>query len=164
MIKYALYCDKGHEFESWFSSSSAYDTQAEKSLVECPVCGSAKVQKALMAPSVATAKKKEARSERAAKAAAMQSNLPVPARPPGPVALLDEDHRKLRESIKDLHAKITENTVDVGDRFPQEARRMHDGETSERPIRGQASLKQAKELWEDGIPVLPIPPLPDDQN
>lgn len=170
MIKYALYCDKGHDFESWFSGSAAYDEQAENGLVECPVCGSVKVAKALMAPSVSTARKKEARTERAAKAALAQAaagsaNLPVPAAPAsGPMALLDEDQRKLREAIRELHTKITENTVDVGEKFPEEARRIHDGEAPERPIRGQASLKQAKELWEEGIPVLPVPSLPDDKN
>ncbi len=168
MIKYALYCDKGHDFESWFSSSSAFDEQSEKALVECPFCASTKVSKALMAPSVSTAKKKEARAERMHKAAIAQAAAshasPQIASNAAPVALLDDDHRKLREAIKELHHKVTENTVDVGENFSEEARKIHDGEAPERAIRGQASLKQAKELWDDGIPVLPIPALPDDKN
>ena len=170
MIKYALYCDKGHEFESWFSSSAAYDEQADKGLVVCPFCASTKVAKALMAPSIATAKKKEARAERMqkaamAQAATAQGKSPVAAgSSPAPVALLDDEHRKLREAIQKLHQNVIENTVDVGEKFSEEARKIHDGDAPERQIRGQASLQQAKELWDEGIAVVPIPSLPDDKN
>ncbi|MFN3889812.1 MAG: DUF1178 family protein [Beijerinckiaceae bacterium] len=154
MIKYALVCENGHEFESWFSDSEAYDKQAKRGFVDCPHCGSTKVQKALMAPSVSTSKRR-ARNE-----AAMQ---PPPA-PAQPVAILDEKQRALREAIRELHAKITENTVDVGAQFSEEARRMHLGEAPQRAIRGQASIAEARELWDEGIPVLPVPSLPDERN
>ncbi|MCC2099153.1 MAG: DUF1178 family protein, partial [Hyphomicrobiales bacterium] len=159
MIKYALVCQKGHEFESWFAGSQAFDEQAAKGLVECPFCGSKKISKALMAPSVSTSRKKEGRTqERREEAVRQLASPPEPAAdgdvpPPGAsgsVALLDENQLKLREAIRELHTKMTQNTVDVGEKFSEEARRMHDGEAPERPIRGQASLKQAKELWEDG--------------
>ncbi|MGE3247290.1 MAG: DUF1178 family protein [Beijerinckiaceae bacterium] len=182
MIKYSLRCDKGHEFESWFAGSAAYEEQVDRGLVECPFCGSQNVSKALMAPSVSTARKKEARMEAigrqmAARAIAAQGAAPAAAAPvsvpapvaaapavAAPVALLDENHRKLREAIRELHGKIAENTVDVGTAFPEEARKIHEGDAPERPIRGQATFEQARELWEDGIPVLPVPALPDDSN
>jgi hypothetical protein len=160
MIKYALVCENGHGFESWFPDSEGYETQAKRGFVECPQCGSTKVQKALMAPAVSTSKRR-ARNDAidAPKPAA-----PAPAEPPKPVAILDEKQRALREAIRELHAKITETTVDVGAQFSDEARRMHQGETPTRAIRGQASIAEAKELWEEGIPVMPIPPLPDERN
>jgi hypothetical protein len=161
MIKYALVCENGHEFESWFSDSDAYETQAKRGFVECPHCGSIKVEKALMAPSVSTSRRR-ARNEAAAH---------IPAGPPAvapvaqqPVAILDETQRALREAIRELHAKITENTVDVGAQFSDEARRMHLGEAPTRAIRGQATIAEAKELWDEGIPVLPVPRLPDERN
>lgn len=194
MIKYSLYCDKGHDFDSWFASSEGFDTQVKRGQVECPFCGSLKISKALMAPSVSTSRKKEAGRQALQQAHVHQAiaraqaneghgadNVPTdkpakqapaspgsaattPASGSGPVALLDEDQRKLRAAIKELHDKVTENTVDVGNNFAAEARKIHDGDAPERAIRGQASMKQAKELWEDGIAVLPLPALPDDKN
>ncbi len=158
MIKYALVCENGHGFESWFSNSEGYETQAKRGFVDCPHCGSTKVQKALMAPAVSTSKR------RARNDAAEAPPAPAPAAAPKPVAILDEKQRALREAIRELHAKITESTVDVGAEFSEEARRMHQGETPTRAIRGQASFEEAKELWEEGIPVMPIPPLPDERN
>ena len=158
MIKYALVCEQGHEFESWFSGSESFETQARRGFVDCPHCGSTQVRKALMAPAVSTSKRR-ARNEAAAQAA------PVPAPAPAQdVAVLDERQRALREAIRELHAKVRESTVDVGGEFPEEARRMHLGEAPARPIRGEATIAEAKELWEEGIPVLPIPALPDDRN
>lgn len=154
MIKYALVCENGHEFESWFSNSGAYESQAKRGFVDCPHCGSTNVQKTLMAPAVSTSKRR-ARNE--------DAKLP-PAPDPQPVAILDDKQRALREAFRDLHAKITENTVDVGAQFSDEARRMHQGETPQRAIRGRASIAEAKELWDEGIQVLPIPPLPDERN
>lgn len=157
MIKYALVCENGHDFESWFSDSEAYEKQAKRGFVECPHCGSVKVQKALMAPAVSTSRRR-ARNEASA-------SVPAPAPEAAqPVAILDEKQRALREAIRELHAKITENTVDVGAQFSDEARRMHLGEAPQRAIRGQASIAEAKELWDEGIPVLPVPALPDDRN
>ena len=168
MIKYSLVCKKGHEFESWFAGSEAFEEQASRGLVECPFCGSKNVSKALMTPSVSTSRKKEIRAEAmrqlAARPAAPVEGEVLPPAASGPVALLDENQQKLREAIRELHAKVTENTVDVGEKFAEEARKIHDGEAPERPIRGQASLKQAKELLDDGIPVLPVPSLPEDNN
>jgi hypothetical protein len=157
MIKYALVCENGHDFESWFSDSEAYEKQAKRGFVECPHCASTKVQKALMAPAVSTSKRR-ARNEAAAHVP------PVAPEAAQPVAILDEKQRALREAIRELHSKINENTVDVGAQFSDEARRMHQGEAPTRAIRGQATIAEAKELWDEGIPVLPVPPLPDERN
>jgi hypothetical protein len=187
MIKYALVCEKDHEFESWFPGSDAFETQLKRGLVDCPFCGSIKVSKALMAPSVSTSRKQEAAQSdrRAAHMRRILDTLPAGQKAGAPslaspfaatgssqspdssgasVALLDAEQRKLRDSIRELHAKVTENTTDVGEQFADQARKMHDGDIPEKAIRGQASLEQAKELWEDGIPVLPLPALPGDKN
>ena len=165
MIKYALVCDQGHAFESWFPNSDAYETQARRGLVDCPHCGSIQVSKALMAPSVSTSKRRDRNAAAQAappSAAPVPASLPAPA--PQPVALLDERQLAMREMIRELHAKIAETTVDVGAQFAEEARKMHQGDAPERPIRGRASLAEAKELWEEGISVMPIPSLPEERN
>jgi hypothetical protein len=165
MIKYALVCEQGHTFESWFSDSASFDTQAKRGFVECPVCQSKQVTKALMSPAVSTSRRREAaRAAMPAEAAAVPAPTPAPAEAQPAVALLDERQQAMRAMIRELHQKLTENSVDVGSSFPEEARRMHDGETPQRSIRGQATLEEAKALLEDGIPVLPIPTLPDDRN
>lgn len=169
MIKYALVCDKEHEFESWFSNSDAFDTQVKRGFVDCPHCGSLKVSKALMAPSVSTSRKKEGRVRAAA--AAVEAQQVAEARAPetgtpesGAVTLIDEKQAKLREMLRELHTKIAQTTDDVGAKFPEEARKIHDGDAPARSIRGEATLEEAQELWEEGIPVLPIPVLPDERN
>ncbi len=161
MIKYALVCENGHDFESWFSDSDAYDKQAKRGFVECPHCNSTKVQKALMAPAVSTSKRRARNDAFAPLPAEVVAPAPEPAQP---VAIFDEKQRALREAIRELHAKVTANTDDVGAQFLDEARRMHQGEVPTRAIRGQASLAEAKELWDEGIPVLPLPTLPDERN
>ena len=165
MIKYALACKQGHGFESWFSDSLAYEQQAKRGLVECPHCGSTQVDKALMAPSISTSKRKArnalidgAKADAPIQTAEAQ---PVALQPP---ALLDDKQREMRDMIRDMHARIAENTVDVGSGCVEEARKMHDGDTPQRAIRGEATLAQAKELWEEGVPVIPVPILPEDRN
>src|SRR5579871_2395548 len=136
MIKYALVCDNAHEFESWFPDSAAYDSQAKRGMVACPECGSIHSSKAIMAPSIA-------RRDRQAQ------DRPVPAAPAKPpadgppqsVALIDERQKMLRAMMRELRAKIMENTDDVGSRFPEQARRMHEGDIPARSIRGEASLE-----------------------
>ena len=165
MIKYALICDKGHEFESWFSNSDAFDKQVKRGFVDCPHCGSIKVSKALMAPSVSTGRKKDARAQAARAEIARVARAQNAAGPgPGDMALLEAQQQQLRAALRELHEKIAANTDDVGDRFPDEARKIHDGDAPARSIRGQATIEQAKELWEEGIPVLPVPSLPDERN
>ena len=160
MIKYALICEADHEFESWFPDSASYDKQVKRGLVTCPVCDSAKISKAIMAPNVA-------RKDQDRTIAADNDDSPSPAAPAAPaqnIALLDEQQQQLRGMIRELHEKIVANTDDVGENFPEEARKMHEGETPARSIRGKASFEEARELLEDGIPVLPIPDLPEERN
>lgn len=158
MIKYALVCDKGHDFESWFADSAAYDKQVKRKLVTCPQCGSAKVEKAIMSPRLsATAKKRVARSS----APAPSSEAPAT---PAPVAMISPQEQEFRTKLKELREHLTKNASDVGSKFPEEARKMHYGETEHRSIYGVASPEDAKELAEEGIEFHPLPILPDERN
>jgi len=169
MIKYALICDQGHTFESWFSNAEGYDTQVKRGFVECPTCQSKQVSKAMMAPAVSTSRRKEAIAAQAAAAIQAQaaSAPPAPAaapQPAQPVALLDEGQQALRAMVRELHEKLTENSTDVGDRFASEARDMQSGDAPQRPIHGRATLEEARALIEEGVPVMPLPTLPDERN
>jgi hypothetical protein len=160
MIRYALVCDRGHEFESWFQDSVAYDKQAKRALVSCPQCGSTKVEKAIMAPRLlATAKKQSAPIETPAPAADVAP--PVPA---APVAMISPQEQEFRTKLKELHDHLTKNADNVGTKFPEEARKMHYGEIEHRSIYGVASPEEAKELSEEGVEFHPLPVLPDERN
>ncbi len=133
MIRYQLTCKKDHSFEGWFRDSAAYDDQSKKRLIACPVCGSAKVSKAPMAPAVS---KRADLAEAATKA------------------------KQVKEFVLNLRKQVEENAEYVGDRFPNEARAIHYGDSEERQIYGEATLKDARELIEEGIPVAPLPSVP----
>jgi len=148
MIKYALACEQAHEFESWFPSSEAFETQRKRGFVTCPYCNSAKVEKQIMAPSVA-------RTDKASKALTQEAQ---------PVAVLSERERELRAALRALREHVLKNAEDVGKGFVEEARKMHYGETEERSIYGEADLAEARALLEEGIDVLPLPVVPDDRN
>ena len=162
MIKYSLVCDNGHEFESWFADSDAFDTQAKRGFVECPHCRSTKVSKAIMAPRIV----RTDRGSPVADTPAQDGGPPAAnaAAAPQQVALLDERQQAVRAMIHELRRRIVETSTDVGARFPQEARKMHEGEIPHRSIYGQATLEEAKALVEDGVPVMPIPTLPEERN
>jgi hypothetical protein len=165
MILYNLVCAKGHEFESWFAGSTAYDRQAKRGLVECPVCGSAKVEKALMTPRLAgTRKSTPAASETPAPAAASEPVVPAAPEAPAPVAVISPQERELRTKLKELREHLVKNAENVGQRFPEEARKMHYGEKEHRSIYGTASPDDAKALHEEGIEFAPLPVLPDERN
>jgi hypothetical protein len=165
MIKYALICDQGHTLESWFSNAEGYDTQVKRGFVECPTCQTKQVSKAMMAPSVSTSRRKEAiRAQAAMQATAAPAAPAAPPETAQPVALLDEGQQALRAMVRELHEKLTENSTDVGDRFASEARDMQSGDAPQRPIHGRATLEEAKALIEEGVPVMPLPTLPDEWN
>jgi hypothetical protein len=165
MIRYSLICDSAHEFDSWFANSGAFDEQSERGLVLCPFCDSVHVTKAIMSPRIARRDRALAlASPEPPVAGAPTPAEETPAEEKRPVALIDEKHAALRNMVRELHAKIMETTLDVGSRFPQEARRIHDSETPEQPIRGQATAEEARELLDEGIGILPIPTLPDERN
>jgi len=178
MIRYALNCDQGHSFESWFASSAAYDKQAKRGLVNCPLCGSAKVEKAIMAPRLGRADVIEplpaapaapapsaAPPTAAPPAVPAPGGLPVPVTPgQAPVTILSTVERELRQKLKELREHVTKNASYVGASFPEEARKIHYGEAEQRSIYGEASPDEAKALHEEGIEFHPLPVLPDDQN
>jgi hypothetical protein len=161
MIRYALICEKGHDFESWFQNSAAYDKQAKRGLVTCPQCGSAKVEKAIMAPRLSATAKKRGASIQAPAGAAETSTTPAA---PAPVAMISPQEQEFRAKLKELRDHLTKNADDVGPKFPEEARKMHYGEIEHRSIYGVASPDEAKELSEEGIEFHPLPILPDERN
>jgi hypothetical protein len=156
MIRYTLRCDRGHAFESWFQTSSAYDSQVKRKLVTCPACGSARVEKAIMAPQIVSKKGRD-------------SAVPAPASPadvtiPSSTPLMMAQERELRAKLRELRDHIVKNADNVGERFPNEARKMHYGDIEHRPIYGEASPDEARSLIEEGVEVSPLPVLPDDRN
>jgi hypothetical protein len=168
MIRYALACENGHGFESWFASSAAFDKQAKRGLVTCPICNSAKVEKTIMAPRVAGAKKRgdaPAPTTEAPAAGSPAAGAPA-AGPttPAPVAMMSPQEREFRKKLKELRDHLVKNADYVGRKFPEEARKMHYGEIGHRSIYGEASPEQAKELSDEGIEFHPLPVLPDERN
>jgi hypothetical protein len=160
MIHYNLRCEKGHAFESWFQSSAAYETQEKRKLVNCPVCGSAKVERAIMAPQIVSKKGRE--SAEAAPPPAMTTTEVTP--PAAATPLLMAQERELRAKLKELREHIVKSADNVGERFPNEARKMHYGDIEHRPIYGEASPEEARALIDEGVEVTPLPVLPDDRN
>lgn len=142
MIRYALNCAGGHSFDAWFRSSGDYDAQARRGLLACPACGSGEIGKALMTPSVATAEE------------------PKPAEA---VLLGDKEHR-LRGMLRAVREEVTKNAENVGPRFAEVARRMHDGEIEKSSVYGVATVDEVRALVDDGIEFHPLPPLPDESN
>jgi len=138
VIVYSLSCAKGHEFEGWFRDSAAFDAQSKDGKLICPSCNSRKVAKAMMAPSVSGTKKK---SEPSA-----------------------NELRKMHQFMTGLRKHVEENADYVGKDFPEEARKIHYGETENREIYGEATLQEAKDLIEEGVDVAPLPPDLNDAN
>ncbi|MGH6871868.1 MAG: DUF1178 family protein [Rhizomicrobium sp.] len=134
MIVYNLRCKNSHEFEGWFRDSTAFDDQAAAKKLVCPVCESRKVEKAVMAPALSGTVGK-------------QKSEPTPA-----------EMRKMHQFVSGLRKHITENADYVGPDFPEEARKIHYGETEERHIYGEATLEEAKDLVAEGVDVAPLPP------
>lgn len=135
MIRYALICDHQHEFEGWFGASSDFDDQRARGLLECPVCGSTAVRKAIMAPAVAGTKRTAPDEAAAAKRQAV-----------------------MMEAMSQVRRHVEENFDHVGDAFAKEARAIHEGKAEARGIYGQATAKEVRELVHDGVPVAPLPP------
>lgn len=142
MIRYNLVCDNAHEFEGWFASSEDFDRQRERTLISCPACGSPRVSKRLMAPSVSTARKQEAQRH----------------------AVVNAHDQQMLAKLREVVAAIRANAEDVGDRFPEEARKIHYGETEQRGLIGKATADEARALIEEGVEIAPLPVLPDETN
>lgn len=160
MIRYTLRCDKSHAFESWFRDSGSFDDLRAATLVICPECGSAVVEKALMSPAVVTSRKR-AEAPRTLPAAKEEIL------PPQQVAsvMVDDEHADKRRAImRQMRDHMIAQTKDVGPAFAVEARKIHDGDSEEKAIRGVASADEVQGLLEDGIDIMPIPVFPDDRN
>jgi hypothetical protein len=156
MIRYALACHQAHTFESWFPSASAFEAQAERGLVTCPACGSARVEKQIMAPAIA-------RRDGAKRPPAGVPAAPAP-ETPQPLALLSEPERQLRALIAAVREHVTKTAENVGERFADEARKIHYGEADERSIYGQASADEVRALLDEGVEIQPLPIVPDERN
>ena len=155
MIRYALRCERGHAFESWFQSSAAYESQRKRKLVTCPVCDSAKVEKAIMAPQIT----RKGRGKSAQPDAAPATQAAEPAQ-----LMMAPQERELLAKLRELRDHVTKNADNVGTKFPEEARKMHYGDIEHRAIYGEASADEARSLIEEGVEVLPLPVLPEDRN
>jgi hypothetical protein len=125
MIRYSLHCERGHAFESWFHSSSAYESQEKRKLVTCPACGSAKVERAIMAPQIVSKKGRDITAAAPAAATEVTATSSTP--------LMMAQERELRAKLKELRDHIVKNADNVGERFPNEARKMHYGDIEHRP-------------------------------
>jgi hypothetical protein len=136
MIRYALLCEYDHEFEGWFGASADFDDQQARGLLECPVCASKAVRKAIMAPAVSGTKKKA------------QDVAPA------------QTQAMMMEAMGRIRRHVEENFDDVGDAFAKEARAIHEGRSEDRGIYGQATPKGVRDLVEDGVPVAPLPAEP----
>lgn len=163
MIRYALLCHRDHAFEAWFRDSEAFDRQKEAGQVSCPACADTDVRKAVMAPAI-----RRSGETRAPTSAAPQppapSEVPAPPTAPPPPAIADEGFARMRAALREIHAKLKRDAVDVGPAFPDAARAIHDGDAAPRAIYGTATDDEVRSLVEDGVGILPIPALPDERN
>ena len=133
MIKYKLQCKNLHQFESWFRTSDDYEKLNNEKMLSCEICGSKSISKSLMSPSVSSKEKKRTKGT------------------------LDTVPSKEQKLIKQLKKEVEKNCEYVGDNFEKEARAIHYGDSPERSIYGKTTIKEAKSLYEDGIPVTPLP-------
>jgi hypothetical protein len=145
MIQYALKCSEGHSFDSWFQSAEAYEKLAGAGMVTCAVCGGTTVEKAIMTPRVRPARSAVA---------------PPPATGAEPAPKLSEPASDMEKAVAEVRKQIEKNSDYVGKDFASEARAMHEGDAPERSIYGEANLEEAKSLIDDGVPVTPLPFMP----
>ena len=165
MIKYQLICDKSHEFEGWFGGSAAFESQQESGLLTCPICGSADVRRALMAPNLASPKtRKTDLAEQ--QPSAQPEPQPQPQAPlQASAALPPAAARKMQELMSEMRAlqtTIRQECRDVGNDFAEEARKIHYGEVEPEGIYGQATAEEREALDEEGIEIIDMPWLPKD--
>jgi hypothetical protein len=155
MIRYSLRCERGHAFESWFQSSSAYDSQHKRGLVACPSCDSTKVEKAIMAPRIARKGKSKSTPEHETAPTEDTSSTSL---------VMAPQERELLSKLRELRDHVLKNADDVGNKFPEEARKMHYGDIEQRAIYGEATADEARSLVDEGIDVAALPVLPGDRN
>lgn len=147
MIRYRLRCKDGHEFEAWFQNSGSFDGQLAGAKVVCPACGMTEVEKAPMAPSLARHARRGGQDPQQA------PTEPLLPSGPDPISML-----------RALRSDLISRAENVGPRFADEARRIHAGEADARSIYGEATIADARDLLDDGIPLIPLPQLPEDRH
>jgi hypothetical protein len=157
MILFELRCDKDHHFEGWFRDGKGYEAQTKAGKLVCPVCGSRRIEKAMMAPRIG-------KGARAAAGKAETTNLPVPAPAPvpasAPVPAAMPSEMKAVQMLRELRKQIEANCDYVGPQFAEEARKIHYGETEARGIYGETSAEEAEALDEEGIEFARVPWVP----
>ena len=161
MILYRLRCSKGHEFDSWFKDSKSFERQERKSLIGCAVCGDAKVTRALMAPRLGT----KGNRKKSGVPAAVEAPAPVPSPAQQQAeqkmaALAKHVPKELREALLKVRAEVEKNCEHVGDKFAEEARKIHYGESDKRGIYGETTDEEAEALAEEGIEFGRLPWIP----
>ena len=140
MIRYDLICDSEHQFDSWFRDSETFSAQARAGQIHCPVCGSTAVRKALMTPSLGQKQNQQVIRENT------------------------EIQKKLVQAVREIRRQVEQNADYVGDKFAEEARKIHYKEAETRGIYGETTVEDAKSLTEEGIEIHALPALPEDQN
>ena len=141
-MKFQLECKNEHAFEGWFRSNDDFEKQQKRGLLECPMCGTHKVSKTLMAPSVATGRTKDKIAVAAGQAA----------------------HQQMMAKMMEFAKEVKSKADNVGEKFPEEARKIHYGESEARAIYGKATTDEVTELVEEGVEILPLPDVPDDDK
>ena len=173
MIRYALNCQKGHEFEAWFRSSNDYDKQLSGNIILCPACGSHKIEKAIMAPNISNKSITSRAPEATLTEASAQDHELHPASAPeaSPPNMQLEMHglnlpnpKQIVDAMRQYRKQVAENADNVGDDFADEARKIHYEEAPVRGIYGNATPSQVADLTEEGIDIAPLPVLPEDNN
>ena len=151
MIRYALICEHGHQFEGWFGASADYDDQAARGLLACPACASQAVRKQIMSPALAGTRKRGSPEISAPEASAPQISGPETSA---------RARAMMMQAMGNVRRHVEANFDYVGDRFAAEARSIHEGKAEDRGIYGEASSSEVKALLDDGVPVAPLPPEP----
>ncbi len=159
MIRYDLTCSRGHEFDGWFSDSASFETQQAQGLIECPICGDTNIRRQLARPGIPMKGNRRTEPQ-------PRPNQQAASEAPHTPALLSEGEAALlRQLAREINTLVREHAEYVGERFAEESRRRHaNGTAAERPIWGEASPQEVQELREEGIEVMPLPPLPDEKN
>lgn len=153
MIKFSLRCDNSHGFEGWFGDNASFETQVKRGFVTCPHCASLKVEKAIMAPNIARAAERPSSRDSETAGAAQGA--------PAAMAAISPEQQQLREMLRALRRHVEANAEHVGDRFADQAMKMHHGEIEHRSIYGSATPDEVRALHEEGVEAHPLPILPD---
>lgn len=154
MIVFDLKCKHNHQFESWFRSTADYDLQRESELVECPYCGSVEVKKAVMAPNIGAKSNQKTQTSQLVDPSRQTVNAVATG---GANPEMQKLTKHVADAVEKLRKHVEKNCENVGDKFVDEARKIHYGESEERGIYGESSFDEARELLEEGIDIMPLP-------